>query len=229
MESWLIHMNNCTFNIPHCLHFRFHFLFKPWSLNKQIHEKMKALQAGFNPGPSKHRLHSNCFIHYAMTPFVNAIQIHHNNTIHITYSRECSNVLLFGVTRCRLSQERIKNHLFMPKVIFLCFRFFVGCSYKKTENFLRFAECWDSLIYETDKDWLRLGDKRMREKSQRFSNVVFIYWSSVSQPVARGPFWRLFKQLHNFRKSFLSLDLIRIRFFPPSSRILFCISCLFFL
>ena len=30
--------------------------------------KEKALEVGLNPGPSKHRLQSSCFIHYAMTP-----------------------------------------------------------------------------------------------------------------------------------------------------------------
>ena len=36
-----------------------------------------------------------------------------NNAINITYSRKCSTVLLFGITRCRLSREWNKNCLFI--------------------------------------------------------------------------------------------------------------------
>ena len=39
-----------------------------FSLNRQIHEKTIALEVGLNLSPSKHRLQSSCFIHYAMTP-----------------------------------------------------------------------------------------------------------------------------------------------------------------
>ena len=42
----------------------------PHILYRQIHEKTKALEVGLNLGPSKHRLQSSCFIHYAMTPSV---------------------------------------------------------------------------------------------------------------------------------------------------------------
>ena len=35
----------------------------------------------------------------------------HNIAINITFSRQCSDVLLFEITRLRLSRERIKKHL----------------------------------------------------------------------------------------------------------------------
>ena len=39
----------------------------------------------------------------------------YNIAINVTYSRQCSNILLFGTTRLRLSHKWIKNHLFMLK------------------------------------------------------------------------------------------------------------------
>ena len=40
--------------------------------------------------------------------------MHHNNAINITYSHQCSIISLFGITRCRLSRERIENSLYIP-------------------------------------------------------------------------------------------------------------------
>ena len=37
----------------------------------------------------------------------------HNIAINITFSRQCFNVLLFGITRLRLSREPIKNCLYI--------------------------------------------------------------------------------------------------------------------
>ena len=39
-----------------------------------------------------------------------------NIAINITFSRQCSNVLLFGITRLRLSRERIKNCLYIHRI-----------------------------------------------------------------------------------------------------------------
>ena len=38
---------------------------------------------------------------------------HYNNAMYITNTRQCSNILSFGITRLRLSQERIENRLSM--------------------------------------------------------------------------------------------------------------------
>ena len=51
---------------------------------------------------SKQRYSEKCLIWN-----VNFIQIHHNIAINITFGRQCSNILLFGITRLRLTQERI--------------------------------------------------------------------------------------------------------------------------
>ena len=37
----------------------------------------------------------------------------HNIAINVTFSCQCSNVLLFGITRLRLPWEQIKNCLYM--------------------------------------------------------------------------------------------------------------------
>ena len=35
--------------------------------------KNESTRGGIEPGPSKHRLQSSCFIHYAMTPSLNRL------------------------------------------------------------------------------------------------------------------------------------------------------------
>ena len=35
----------------------------------ELSKKVKVLEVGLNQGPSKHKLQSSCFIHYAMTPY----------------------------------------------------------------------------------------------------------------------------------------------------------------
>ena len=48
---------------------------------------------------------------------------HHlnSNPINVTYSPQCSNVLLLGITRRRLSREWIENHLYMLSLRTLLF------------------------------------------------------------------------------------------------------------
>ena len=50
---------------------------------------------------------------YRQIWIVNFIQIHHNNAINVTYSRQCSIVFLFGMIKHRLSWEWIKSCLYM--------------------------------------------------------------------------------------------------------------------
>ena len=62
---------------------------------------------------------NNCFIQSYKVPFIGVINVSksgydlHNIAMNITFRRQCTNILLFGITRLRLSREQIKNRLYM--------------------------------------------------------------------------------------------------------------------
>ena len=49
----------------------------------------------------------------AKKPLCNVISWECTYETNITYTRHCSKVLLFGITRLKLSRERIQNHLYV--------------------------------------------------------------------------------------------------------------------
>ena len=46
------------------------FFAEPWALNRQIQQKMIALEVGLNSGLSKHEFQSSCSIQHAMISYI---------------------------------------------------------------------------------------------------------------------------------------------------------------